>query len=586
VLEVKISYWPENRVYLGAILGLVAAVAFLALSTCNLTGQGLNYDEVHQATAAFAYLPSPPPVAFAAYELAGVPVLNMSYSGAIKTGIFGLYLRLFDQDFSVINWRLTGLLFVSTALVLFGMIIPNNLSPVATATLLLLCLTDATLILASRHDWGPVALSFSLRLVFIAVWIRSELQRALALKGFFTLGLLVGVSVFEKLSSVVLLIPLIMILIPKYRVGKTYVVVAIGLISGAMPLILVNIDSFFRFGTIVSLSEPSVSRSLDVQEFWSHIVSYGSLGNGEVAKAFILGTEPSFLTANLEPVLLWGALILLLAGSMVSTQTRWYRMSLMMLGSYLLIGVVLFIFPLPTWVHHWIMGTPFQYCSIGLGVAAMASAQSASPVRFHAIRAAYLGVVALLASAHLFSSIDLMQSLSRGASATSWDPSLTRLGNFAAAHADESVFIAAEWGTANQIRVFVHGRTDVVYETIWDYGSSAGKSDPSATDVDSGRLLFMRYLPGPEHVLDTVANPRKRFLYLLLKRPRLNWRPEAVQQVVQDVESLPGFREVPVDEEIAEIAGVEIRKFARRESAAEVRSRGNNLPFDLIADGR
>ena len=44
----------------------------------------------------------------AAYSIAGIPVLNMPYSGAIKSGLYGAGLRVFDQPFTVSSWRWLG----------------------------------------------------------------------------------------------------------------------------------------------------------------------------------------------------------------------------------------------------------------------------------------------------------------------------------------------------------------------------------------------------------------------------------------------------------------------------------------------
>src|SRR5262245_46027825 len=92
-------------------LSLLPAVIFLWLATVRLDAQGLYYDELHQAAGAFTYLGSPPEY-FALFPIHGSPLFNMPYSGAIKTAIYGLYLRLVKPEFSVMSWRLIGILFM------------------------------------------------------------------------------------------------------------------------------------------------------------------------------------------------------------------------------------------------------------------------------------------------------------------------------------------------------------------------------------------------------------------------------------------------------------------------------------------
>src|SRR4051794_21579117 len=74
----------------GALLtGCLIAIVFILLTSHHLDSQGLYYDELHQATAAFTYLGKHPTMFN--YEFHGISVLNMSYSGAIKSNIYGLY---------------------------------------------------------------------------------------------------------------------------------------------------------------------------------------------------------------------------------------------------------------------------------------------------------------------------------------------------------------------------------------------------------------------------------------------------------------------------------------------------------------
>src|SRR5262245_16814444 len=168
VLKTK---WRQRWPVMG--LALLSAAVFFWLATVRLDAQGLYYDELHQATGAFTYLGSPPDY-FALFPVYGIPLLNMPYSGAIKTAVYGLYLRLVNPEFSVLSWRLVGISFVVVGLVAFVLLAHPSLSLVPLAIVQGLLLSDATVLLSVRHDWGPVAMALALRLVLVGMWLRGE----------------------------------------------------------------------------------------------------------------------------------------------------------------------------------------------------------------------------------------------------------------------------------------------------------------------------------------------------------------------------------------------------------------------------
>src|SRR5205814_7876335 len=65
--------------------GIVAAAILVGITAYRLERPGVFYDEVHQATGAFTYIGRPSPL-FSLLPIRGLPLLNMPYSGAIKTG--------------------------------------------------------------------------------------------------------------------------------------------------------------------------------------------------------------------------------------------------------------------------------------------------------------------------------------------------------------------------------------------------------------------------------------------------------------------------------------------------------------------
>src|SRR5438270_878310 len=127
------------------IIGILAAALFSGVAAFNLHAQGLYYDEVHQAVAAFDFQGNHP-ILFNTLEIGTVLVLNMSYSGAIKSNIYSLYLVL-GQPFSVESWRLLGIAFVALGLIVFCAVAGRWWPRRALLLFLLLLGTDMTVLL-------------------------------------------------------------------------------------------------------------------------------------------------------------------------------------------------------------------------------------------------------------------------------------------------------------------------------------------------------------------------------------------------------------------------------------------------------
>src|SRR5438552_10262700 len=185
------------------------AVVLAFLTTIHLDSQGAYYDELFQAPAAFRFTGSHP--IFFTWAYHGVPILNMSYVGAIKSDVYGLYLKFIDPHFSLTTWRLLGIALVSASVFGFYWLAGTSLGWGGALLFGALLLTDISVIIMTRHDWGPTALALALRLILIAVWLSVECDKPLDSK-FAVAGLIVGISIFEKLSSIVLLAPFAILL--------------------------------------------------------------------------------------------------------------------------------------------------------------------------------------------------------------------------------------------------------------------------------------------------------------------------------------------------------------------------------------
>jgi len=532
----------KSQRLVSVILSLAAAAVFFFAAAPNLGQQGLNYDELHQATGAFAYIGEDPEM-FSIGSVFGLPVLNTSYSGAIKTGMYGLWLRVSRHPFTVRTWRLLGIGLAAAGLGVFVLLARRRLGNLPCLLFVLLVTSDATLLLATRHDWGPVALAFALRLVFLGLWLAGSQTNdgpPASVSNSAALALIVGIALFEKLSSIVLLVPLLLIVATRRQPSRARHLLAAGagLFAGSLPLLLANLGSLVQQGSLISLAQigEQGDRSVALSELF---VRYLDLSRGAEVQSFILGREippAAFLSVILAVTALFatGVLALVLRRSHTA-----FPRSLTMLLAYLGIAAALHLLPARTWVHHWVLGTPFQYMAFALVVAGILGALPSLAGRRRVGAAATLAVLAVVLLARVPQTIALEGALLRGETSRAWHPSLTELGRFAADRSPEALFLASDWGVATQIYCLAQGRPDVVEEIFW-------------RPTDPRRL---------EEILDRSG---KSVFYLVRTKPPARVRPENSRRIEEDASDLAEWIEVPPEPEVRALEVVRVRKFVRR----------------------
>ena len=526
------------------LLGLAAASLFVACSAWRLTAQGAYYDELHQAAPAFAYIGHPPEM-FARVTIGGVPVLNMSYSGAIKTAVYGAALAVTGRAFSLGEWRVLGIAMVAVGLLLFTALARRELSTPALVVCLLLISTDVTVLLATRHDWGPSALGLLLRLTFLGVWVAGTGRTPPSPASTAVLGLLVSLAVFEKLASVLLLIPLglAFALDPGRRSMAHWRAGAAGALIGALPLVAANLASLVQRGEAVSLTEAVAPAAITLRGLAQHLVDYLGLADGRYVRNFILG-EPVAGSRGLLEAAAGGAglaVAALAAGPLARRDPR-LRAGLIATGAYAAIAVGVYVLPRPAWKHglqphHLLLGTPFQYVAVALVLTGLAQAERGRWARWAG--RCLLVVLAIWLASRVPGVISLERSLARGAASVRWDPSLTRAGEFAGRRADEALFVAIDWGVATQMYCFARGAAGVVHEP------------------------FRPGHPGLASILQRAAG-KNVYLVALVPPSGVARHPD---RIVAAMAAAPEWVEVPVEDEVARLRAVRFRKFVRRAAA-------------------
>jgi hypothetical protein len=517
------------------VAGVLIAIAFCTTTILHLDAQGAYYDELHQAPAAFHYV-GKHPVLFTRMFF-GRPTFNMTYSGAIKSTIYGLFLRYVHPHFTVYSWRLFGILFVAAGLACFYSIAGPSLATATVACFAALLLTDITLIILTRHDWAPVALALALRLVFLGVWLSIELQRDAVYK-YAIAGLLVGVAVFEKLSSVVLLVPLLILLLRSRWRRSAWIAAIAGLLLGLMPLLRANTHTYRTTGAFISLSD-TVQRDhpIQIDEVLSYAYQYLSLGAGELARNNLMDepTKPFFVIAEVALTII---LLLIVGAAMLQLpKDRSMRIAGVMAATYLLISVAVFLLPHPTYFHHWIIGTPFQYCAFALALPVLNTMSRQRIPHAATYRFVFALSLVVLVAVRVPNVALMERSLVSGKASPGFSPAFNRLVEVASAKKESSFFIAADWGTANQIYCGSDGSDDIVGEPL-------GNADPV------------------QAALDMAARTKKPVLYVVrsgLPQPAT----ETSAAIVAAIRNSSDWVEVPIEKNLTNLEPLEIYEFRR-----------------------
>ena len=511
-------------------LAALALLALISLTGLRLESQGVFYDELHQAPAAFRYIGSHP--FMFTWPHRGIPLLNMTYVGAIKSNVYGLYLRYVNPHFTIATWRFLGIAFVAIGLFVF-VVVAGRLLPLDAAILFLfLFLSDISVIVMTRHDWGPTALAQTLRLLFLSLWLLTALDRPSAFK-LGLAGFLVGISIWEKLSSVVLLAPLcILLFMASGRSKKDWLAAAIGLFAGTLPLLVANMTTYMSDQGFISIgltdSPPRYSDSLTIQGLARHAYGFVSLGQGRLVRQLVLGEESDNFIERAEVALIG---LLMIAACLAARRAgRFHRFAplvIAMVGTYILTAAGLAALPSRTHIHHWIIGTPFQYAAIALTLSVL----DRRSVLYKWVLAASVLVIVM----RVPTIINVERSFFSGKSSARFDPAFNRLFQLAATRSADSAFIATDWGSATQIYCGTNGNDGSVYE------------------------LYENKNPD-QAVIDIAAKTKKQFLYLVTTGMA---KSGASSAILTAMESAPGWSIVTVESEFASLGPVRIRKFVK-----------------------
>jgi hypothetical protein len=506
-----------------------AAAGFVLLATPRLEAQGLYYDELHQAPASFLRL-GKPAYLFAPVRWRQFPLLTMPYSGAVKSVLYGEWMRVTGHGFTIWTWRMFGILLAASGLLAFLALSGRMLGATGSVLFSALFLGDTTLLLTSRHDWGPTAMALCLRLLWLGVWLRAEERQEYDGASLFLLGATPTFLVYEKLSNAAFLVPLALAVAftPRLRTRRSWLWLAGGLLAGLAPLAAVNaLDHWISWRA----AGAEHGGRLPLLEYAGALLSVGS---GAQVRSWLLGVETPDAIRCGEVLLVGAGLSASVIGGAAGLRSARARAGLLCAASYAGAGIATWLMP-QTWLHHWVGATPLQYAALALAVGgAEPEASGGSDARRAPAKGVAPAVVLLVAIAavRLGPLWDTERALLQGAASPTWSLSYTRVAQYVVDHREEAAFVLADWGFATAIHALSNGSL-ALEEPFAEYG-------------------------GPDHLRRLVAG-RPFHVISRARAPAVN--PRNTEAIRRDAFLVAGGRTLPVEPELA-FPEFEILKFA------------------------
>lgn len=517
------------------LISTLFAIIFLFISTLKLDAQGLYYDELNFAPPALTFKGINADYSIFS-SIKGLPIFINSYQGAVMSYPYGLYLKYFNQNFSVISWRLWGILIWTVSIFIFSLLSAKFLKPYQLAIFLAFLLTDNSVTLAIRFNYGPVLIPLISTLIIILAATKIFKGEQLRFYELFVLGFSIGLGIYAKLSSLPLLLPLVLLMIfmfiNKRIKNKTILMILSGLITGALPVIYFNIKSLILDHNFFSLISTEVNHSFGRQDFINKTYSFFVSATGNGISSHILGTAYPVFHEFQEIFFIFFFSIFLI----VSAVTFYKKIELLPIFSYesfLLIFLIMYLFPMNTSVRHTIIAVPFLYLALATFWEILD--KNISEGKKYLKRSFSLLIIIWLIM-RLFNTYQLTQNLYQGKYSLSWHPEYTKIAQFAGTKIKDSIFVTADWGFTHQLFLFTGVKENTIYEPFWDY-------------TDKNQFF------------NSIKGSGKQFLYLIYHKYKTPIKPEVTRKIINDINKANFLEKRQIEDEISKFEVIEVKKF-------------------------
>src|SRR3989338_342743 len=441
---------------------------FFFISTINLDAQGLYYDEVNFAPPALTFRGINSDYSVST-SFKGLPVFILSYQGAVMSYPYGIYLKLFNQDFSVLSWRLYGIIIWSFSLLFFSIFSSKFLRTYQLTIFLAFLLTDISLILAIRFNQGPVLIPLVTDLIIILAAVKISRRNILRGWELFFLGFSIGLAIYAKFSSYPLILPLLLMLIylsiKKYINKKGLLTVIGGFLIGSFPISIYNLHSLLLYGSLFSFYSIENSHLLGWKDLLNKFILLltSSTGNDLYERVFD-EKVPNFF--NLLEIFFLYFFILLTFASILSFKKSRTSITFYLFTSCILSFLLLYISPMQIYTRHTLILAPFLYFSISTFFESLSKNLTGS-IKF--LKICSMTLLLLWIAIRIIQTYQLFQNFMVGKYSMAFHPDYTKLGKFAEKKSDDSLFITADWGFGHQLFLLTGGKEKTVYELNFDY---------------------------------------------------------------------------------------------------------------------
>jgi hypothetical protein len=289
---------------------------------------------------------------------------------------------------------------------------------------------------------------------------------------------------------------------------------------------------------LISLSDvAAVEHPINFNDVWLYGFQYLSLRAGELARYNLMDetTHSFFVIADAT----FTVVLLLIIGRarLLLPKNRLIGIAAVMATTYVLIAAALFFLPRPTYFHHWILGTPFQYCAVALAVPVLNTMSSQKIPQAAIYRWIFMVTLAALIAVRLPNVAAMERSLVSGKASLGFSPGFNQLIDFASRKKATSFFIAADWGTANQIFCGADGDDDIVGEPL-------GSADPVGAALE-------------------MADGTKKPMLFVVRSGLPQPGTQASAAILNAIRDSARWLEVPLDETLINFEPVEIHQFRR-----------------------
>ena len=491
-----------RRVRLPDVLELVVVGAFVVVALTRIEQAGLLYDEALFVNAALGGIDEN----FVYQRLGGVPVLLMSYIGALKAWLYAPIFAIWGVTVETI--RVPALLIMAASLYAYGRLAGVLFGRFLGLALLLLLATDPPLFFASRIDLGPnaiMSLAKALALLLFFAWLRRPTNVRLA-------GLLVclALGVFDKLNFVWFVLALAAASLVFHR----RVVRGLRRTSPGSWLLLgvpAGFLGYFAFARILPLFRNYEGSSTGVP-IWSwdrlvhvRMVLEGTL-SGEAFRA-ILFKDPPADASLWAPVIAGACCVVVLAIALSSTR-RPQRVSPIppwaILTFFLILASVtllqIFVTRQATGPHHFFAVYPDPHFLV---VSTVFLALCSLPSAMRRV-ASYLVVVAVggLAVLQTERTSEYLDRTKDSTDFANWSsPAIYDLARHVEEREPDRI-VSVEWGLHNQLFALAPPERRGCYRDQWlflTYAQSRtqeGRERFFAENYEGKRVLSLLYAPG------------------------------------------------------------------------------------------